>query len=165
MIGVFATDAIVHGVAVDVRRDDSRAGVLAMPAEEARHGHLAERLGEVADHDDRADVDLALLEVVPARRVDLGALVVEQLLRQPRLRGLEPVDEPVEPDDTVVARERHGAVREAGATGQRERCTPLAARGAACGETAGERVELLDRRRRAIACGPLRGARRARAPS
>ena len=105
----------VGGEPVDVRRDDARARVQPMAADQARDRDLTVRLGEVRDHREHAHVDAVVLDVGPATRIDGDPLVVQDLLLEAGLVPVEALDERLQPDCAVQ-------VLRARSCGRRTRC-------------------------------------------
>ncbi len=107
-----ADGADVDGAAVDVRRDDAGAAgdVQRVAGDQARDSDRAVRLGEVLDHRQDANVELARRHVAAPGRVDRHAGVVQHLLLQSVARGLEAVQDRREPQRLDVGGERHLAV-------------------------------------------------------
>src|SRR4051794_39220098 len=91
----------VDGATVDVRRNHAGPSVQPMAGDEARHGHLTERLAQVRDHRKHPYIDLAGDDVTAAALVDRDARIRRDAGRNRRLRRLEALDERIQADGTV----------------------------------------------------------------
>ena len=116
----------VGGQAVDVRRDHARSRVQPVARDQAGDGHLTVCLGEVRDLCEHANVHASALDVRATARIDRDALVVQDPLRERRLRPVVALDERLQAHRPVEVHERDRAVREGRAALERENRGPRA---------------------------------------
>src|SRR6476619_1274524 len=109
----------------DVRRDHAGPSVETMARYERGHGHLAERLAEVGDDRQDANVDFALDDVVPSTLVDRDVPIGQEACGDRLLRCLESPDQTGQANGAVVPGQCSGPVREAGVAGIRDDPGPV----------------------------------------
>src|SRR6476659_8754885 len=109
----------------DVRRDHAGPSIETMARDEGGHRHLAERLTEISDDRQDANVDLALNDVVPPTFVDRNVPIGQEACGDRLLRRLEPPDQTGQANRAVVPGQCSGPVREAGVAGVRDDPGPV----------------------------------------